>query len=61
MVTAFIHAEGDVADYDGPKLAKMEKKVADEVGVGVAAVSITVSAGSVILKVPHGMPQETLT
>ena len=61
MVTAFIHAEGDVADYTGEKLAEMEQKVADEVGVGVAAVSITVSAGSVILKVPRGMPQETLT
>ena len=61
VVTAFIHAEGDVADYTGEKLAEMEQKVADEVGVGVAAVSITVSAGSVILKVPRGMPQETLT
>ena len=61
VVTAFIQAEGDVSDYPRPKLAEMEQKVADEVGVGVAAVSITVSAGSVILKVPHGMPQETLT
>jgi peptide deformylase len=61
VVTAFIRAVGDVSDYTGGKLAEMEQKVANEVGVGVAAVSITVSAGSVILKVPRGMPQETLT